>query len=117
MTKTIAISLILILSSGRASRQQIIVDGLDISSPRYQEDLYQCREIAKQVDSKAGGGALAGALVGGALGSAFGNKRKAEKWAAVGAVSGLAKGARLTKKERQTVVKNCLRERGYKVLN
>jgi hypothetical protein len=46
-----------------------------------------------------------------------GNRKTVERGVGVGAVVGGAKGARATRAEKQLVVKNCLRNRGYKVLN
>jgi outer membrane lipoprotein SlyB len=56
-------------------------------------------------------------MVGGLIGATMGNSKTAKKGAGVGAVSGAARGASTTKREKIKVVKNCLRQRGYVVLN
>lgn len=55
--------------------------------------------------------------MGGALGAIAGNSGTAERAAGVGGVIGGAKGAGSGLRERDRVVKNCLRGRGYRVLN
>ena len=52
--------------------------------------------------------------MGAATGAVFG---EAGKGAGVGAIGGAAKSARRGDEEKHRVVKNCLRGRGYKVLN
>lgn len=52
-----------------------------------------------------------------ALGAIAGNSGTAERAAGVGGVIGGAKGAGSGLRERDRVVKNCLRGRGYRVLN
>ena len=69
------------------------------------------------MDQKAAGGVVAGAVVGGVLGAIVGNSSTAARGAGVGAMTGGVGGAGSTHQERQLVVKNCLRNRGYKVLN
>ena len=55
--------------------------------------------------------------MGGLVGAALGDSRTAQRAAGVGAVSGGARGAGATKQEKDVVVKNCMRNRGYRVLN
>lgn len=98
-------------------RADVVIDPAGVDMERYRQDLTQCEEIAKQVRHKAGGGAAGGAVVGGAVGGIVGGGDSAVKGAGVGAVVGGARGARATREEKQLVIKNCLRERGYKVLN
>jgi outer membrane lipoprotein SlyB len=66
---------------------------------------------------KAGVGAAGGALIGGLIGAIVGGGGSAVRGAGVGAVAGGAGSAGDTEKERSKVVKNCLRNRGYKILN
>lgn len=98
-------------------RADVVIDPTGVDMGRYQQDLAQCQEISKQVRGKAVGGAVGGAVVGGAVGGIVGNSDTAGKGAGVGAVTGVARGAAATRQERQLVIKNCLRNRGYKVLN
>ena len=53
----------------------------------------------------------------GAIGAITGNSSSAARGAGVGAVSGGAKGASQGEQDEVRVVKNCLRGRGYRVLN
>jgi uncharacterized protein YcfJ len=99
------------------ARNQIIIDPAGVDQARYQQDLAECKKIAEQVDQKAGQGAVTGAVISGAIGAILGDRRDAERLAGVGAVSGGASGAAQTRQEKNMVIKNCLRNRGYKVLN
>ncbi|TNF90391.1 MAG: glycine zipper family protein [Gammaproteobacteria bacterium] len=94
-----------------------IIDTAGVDMEQYQVDLAQCKEYAEQVEQKAGAGAAGGAAVGAVIGAIVGDSRTAAKGAGVGAVTGGVKGGAATQKERERVVKNCLRGRGYKVLN
>ncbi len=94
-----------------------IVDPAGVDMGRYQADLADCQQIAKQVDQKAGAGAAGGAVVGGLIGAITGDSDRVKRSAGVGAVLGGARGAGATQRERDVVVKNCLRNRGYRVLN
>lgn len=98
-------------------RADVVIDPAGVDMGRYERDLAQCEEIARQVRGKAAGAALGGAVIGGAIGGIVGNSDTAGKGAGVGAVTGGARGAAATRRERQLVIKNCLRNRGYKVLN
>jgi uncharacterized protein YcfJ len=99
------------------ARQQVIIDPAGVDEAQYQQDLAECKKIAEQVEQKAGKGAVAGAVISGAIGAILGDRRDAERLAGVGAVSGGASGAARTRQEKDMVIKNCLRNRGYKVLN
>jgi hypothetical protein len=93
-----------------------IVDMKGVNPASYQRDLSECQQYASQVKvgQKAGVGAAAGAAVGGALGAIYGEPGHG---AAAGAVGGGASGIGHGLAERDQVVKNCLRNRGYAVLN
>lgn len=107
-----------VATAGCAGRRaDVVIDPAGVDMGRYQQDLAQCQEIARQVRHKAVGGAVGGAVVGGAVGGIVGGGESAEKGAGVGAVVGTARGAAATRREKQLVIKNCLRNRGYKVLN
>ena len=102
---------------GCAKRQSVVIDPQGVDMGQYQTDLAKCKQISEQVESEVGEGAVGGAVVGGLVGAIVGGKRSIGRTAGVGAVLGGAKGAGATKKERELVIKNCLRNRGYKVLN
>ena len=104
------------LATGCASSGPII-DPAGIDMQQYEVDVAECEQISEQVEQKAGKSAAAGAVIGGVIGAITGNSRSVQKSAGVGAVIGGAKGAGSTSQEKEKVVKNCLRNRGYKILN
>ncbi len=93
-----------------------IIDPQGVDMEQYEADVAACEEIATQVDQKAGEGAVGGAVVGGLIGAIVGDNSVGTS-AGVGAVVGGAQGAATTEKEKSQVVKNCLRNRGYEILN
>ena len=118
MQRTVTIFLapvaICFLMSGCASKP--IVDTYNVDMVQYQKDLAECQDIAEQVESGkitassaafgAGVGAAYG-VIGGGIGTG----------AATGAVTGGAGGLLKQDNEKAMVAKNCLRYRGYAVLN
>jgi hypothetical protein len=106
-----------LFAAGCASNNKPIIDPAGVDMGLYQHDLAECEQVAEQVNSKAGAGAAGGAVVGGLIGAIFGGSDGAVKGAGAGAVSGGAKGVGATAQEKSKVVKNCLRHRGYQVLN
>lgn len=96
-----------------------IVDLSNADPIRYERDLGECRQFADQVPmgTRIGAGAAAGAVLGGVIGAAVGNSNTAARGAGVGAASGTFRGTADGLRERSQVVKNCLRQRGYRVLN
>jgi outer membrane lipoprotein SlyB len=97
----------------------VIVDMKGVDPARYQTDLSECRTYADQVDvaGQAGAGAAGGAVVGGLIGAVVDGGEGAARGAGVGAIGGGASGTVRGLEERDRVVKNCLRNRGYAVLN
>ena len=100
-------------------RSEPIIDSKGVSMAAYQRDLVECRVLAEQVPvlERAATGAATGAVIGGTIGAIFGDSQTAKKGAGVGAVSGGTRGAGSALHEQEHVVRNCLRGRGYKVLN
>ena len=96
-----------------------IIDTRGVDMRKYNQDLADCEAYADQVmvTRKAAAGAVAGAVVGAAIGAAVGNSDTAQAGAGVGAISGASKGTARGLSEKQRVVRNCLRNRGYAVLN
>ena len=96
-----------------------IVDMKGVDPYQYDSDLAECQMYADQVqvDQKVLGGAATGAVVGGAVGAIFDGGDGAARGAGSGAVVGGAKGVSRGVHERRRVVRNCLRHRGYAVLN
>lgn len=119
-TRLIFISLLavaLAAACGGKRLQQPVIDPAGVDMGQYQDDLAECEQIAQQVEQKAGAGAAGGAVVGALVGSIFGDSRAAMKSAGAGAVVGAARGGAATRQEKSRVVRNCLRQRGYAVLN
>ena len=105
--------------SACAQKKQIVIDPTGVDMGQYQKDQQECEYLATQV-SKGGAaakGAVGGAVVGGLLGAAVGNSSDAGKLAGAGAVIGAAGSASEAQMEQNQIVKNCLINRGYKVLN
>jgi uncharacterized protein YcfJ len=101
--------------AGQGSKPIIDPEGVDMA--QFDADVAECEQIASQVEEKAGGQAAGGAVVGGLVGAIVGGRSSAVVGAGVGAVGGGARGAAGTQHEKNRVVKNCLRNRGYKILN
>ena len=79
-------------------------------------DLAECEGYGEQVQLETGvaKGAVAGGAVGAASGAILGN---AGTGAGLGAIGGASRSAQIWEREHARVVKNCLRVRGYRVLN
>ena len=91
---------------------------------KYQQDLSECRTYAEQVSpaGKAATGGGIGAVLGAALGAIAGAfsgdaGTGAALGASVGAVGGTAEGAGQAAGDQKQIINNCLRGRGYSVLN
>lgn len=110
--------LLALLLSGCASHK-IIIDKEGVDMSKYEQDLATCREYSEEVSTgeEAGRSAVGGAVLGGAVGAILGGRRGAETLGGVGAVTGAARGGAHAEREKDQVVKNCLRGRGYRVLN
>jgi len=96
-----------------------IVDTKGVDPDVYEADLQECYVFADDVQAgrKVVAGAATGAVVGGVIGAAAGNSETAKRAAGVGAASGTLSGASSAMQERHRVVRNCLKGRGYLVLN
>jgi len=96
-----------------------IVDLKGVDPARYQVDLAECRTYADQVGvgQDAAVGAVTGAVLGGVTGAVARDSDTAKRAAGVGAVLGGAHGTLSGLEERDRVVRTCLRNRGYAVLN
>jgi len=94
------ITLAALLTTACASSKRVVVDKQGIDEAQYQQDLTDCR-----------------AVIGGILGAIFGNSGTAGRMAGGGAVIGAAGKAGDAEQEKSQVVKNCMRGRGYRVLN
>jgi uncharacterized protein YcfJ len=105
-----------VLLSACTTTDEIIIDKKGVDMARYDQDLAECRSYAEEVQTgkKVAKGAASGAVVGGLIGAITHDPGKA---AGVGAVGGGARGASEGSREEVQVVKNCLRGRGYRILN
>lgn len=110
---------LLALALCACARNKPIVDTKGIDRVAYQQDLAECQAYASEVDTggQVASGAVTGAVVGGAMGAVINGGKGARTGAGIGAIGGTAKGVARSSREQQQVVKNCLRGRGYKVLN
>jgi len=100
-----------------------IIDSKGVDMVQYQADLQDCVQIAEQVETgkqiakSSGAGAAVGAAVGVVTSVITGDASDIAYSAAYGAVGGGSTGAFRADEEKATVIKNCLRNRGYSVLN
>lgn len=101
------------------SYNNVVIDTRDVNTREYSQDLFECRQYADglPVGNSAAGGAVAGALLGAAVGAIFGNSDLALQVAGAGALYGAADGAGQAAQGQAGIVKECLRGRGYRVLN
>jgi hypothetical protein len=115
IVRTTVLLLALLLGAACASKKPII-DTAGVDMAQYERDLADCEQVATQVDTggTAVKSAAAGAAVGAALGAIWGDVGAS---AAGGAVSGGAGGLLSADEETARVIKNCMRNRGYAVLN
>ena len=95
-----------------------IIDTKGVNMSVYEQDLADCRVYADQVPVASGvaKSAASGAAVGGAVGAVRSNGDIGES-AAVGAILAGAGSASKETKNKEDIVKRCLRYRGYRVLN
>jgi outer membrane lipoprotein SlyB len=109
----------LLLVFSCTTTDEIIIDKKGVNMSHYEDDLAECKVYSEDVKvaEKGARGAASGAVVGGLIGAVGGGHRDASQAAGVGAVGGGAKGLNEGDKDKVKVVKNCLRGRGYKVLN
>lgn len=108
----------LALLAACTTTSEIIIDQKGVNMARYEEDLADCESYAEQVPvgKKGAKGAASGAVVGGAIG-AIDDGRDTAEGAGIGAVLGGVKGLNEGERDKVRVVKNCLRGRGYRILN
>ncbi len=118
--QTILVTLLAVIwLSACTTTDEIIVDRKYSNMANYDEDLEECEGYAEQVATgrKAAKGAASGAAVGGLIGAIGGDSESTARGAGVGAVSGGAKGLNDGEQQELRVVKRCLRNRGYVLLN
>lgn len=123
---------------------RVIVDTYGVDSAVYQRDMAECKQLAGQVKSNVVGGMIAGALIGAVIGeiSNAGNNHRHYRYhrryrhsprvhyrhhsdsrvstagaAKVGAVSGALMAGASASQQRGDVMRNCMADRGYRILN
>ena len=114
----ICVPLLLVITACTTTHE-IIIDRKGVNMSSYEADLAECRVYAGEVAAgeKVVKGAASGAVVGGAVGAVLGDSSDAARGAGVGAITGGARGVSQGEQDKLRVVKNCLRGRGYRVLN
>lgn len=97
----------------------IIIDEQGVDMAAFHRDLAECEKYAAAVEKgeRVVGRAAEGAVVGGVIGAIFDGGDGAAKGAGTGAVLSGVKGARSAEWEKKRVVRNCLKHRGYRILN
>ena len=107
-------SLLVLLTAACASKP--IIDTYNVNMAQYEKDLADCEQVAEQVATGqiTAQSAAFGATVGAANGLLWGDVGYG---AANGAIIGGAGGLLRSGDEKSMVTKNCLRHRGYVVLN
>jgi outer membrane lipoprotein SlyB len=107
------------VSAAGCARNKVIVDTKNTNMAQYEQDYAECETYAGQVSTgkQAAKGAGFGAAIGAALGAIFGNSTSVAQGAGAGGVVGGARGAVGGEREKDQVLRNCLRGRGYRVLN
>ena len=99
--------------------QSPVIDTKGVDMSNYKIELGECQEYADQISmgTETAIGAGIGAALGWAVSAAAGRSYDNDASAAVGAVTGGGSGMGDAAKSAATIIKNCLRGRGYRVLN
>lgn len=97
---------------------QPVIDGA--IGPNYTNDLAYCQSLAAQqgtFSNSTGTNAAAGAVVAGGTTAVLNNKGTNVRDAAlVGAAAGVIAGAMQQQQNKETIIRNCMRGRGYNVV-
>lgn len=114
----IPITLLVLGCSNSGSNYSPIIDGP--VGPNYSNDLAQCQQLSQQqgiLDEGSVGTAATTAGVAGATSVIFnGNSDDLGEAVAAGAIAGLASDAVRNNQQREVVIRNCMRGRGYNVI-
>lgn len=115
----ISIVFVVLFAGCAATDDRPIVDMQGVSLAQYNNDLTDCRIYADEVEAgrQVARNTVGGAVVGGAIGAVVGDSDTAQRAAGAGAVLGAARSVGGVMRERERVTRNCLRGRGYRVLN
>ncbi|MEE4301808.1 MAG: hypothetical protein V2J24_20390 [Pseudomonadales bacterium] len=122
--RALRLPLVLALSVGLSAcaaqpRDRVIVDMQGVNQERYRVDVEDCAEYAGivNVEGQVVRGAAGGAALYGVIGAIFAGSEGAARGAGAGGVLGAARGGMEATREQTRVMRNCLRGRGYRVLN
>ena len=111
-------SLLAVLVGGCAAHPDPIIDTKGVDPQRLAQDWEECEAYTEEIVMAAGVGK--GAAVGAAVGAATGavsDRRDVGEAAGIGAIYGGTRSGLDADREKQKVFKNCMRGRGYRVLN
>ena len=119
MNYSITAILMVLALAACTTTDEIIIDQKGVNMAAYEKDLAECQTYSASVKTgeKTAVGAASGAEVGGLIGAITGGSEGAARGVGIGAVGGGAKGVSEGSQTEVEVVKNCLRGRGYQVLN
>lgn len=118
MNKLIFLTIITALVlNGCARHAQIIIDPKGVDMEAYHADLAECQHLANQVESQIAEGVVGGAVVGALFGAIVGGRRTSVTTGQLGALSGGLSAGGKEHYQREKVIRNCLRNRGYQILN
>ena len=98
---------------------QPIVDTKGVNMAQYELDLEECSTFAEDISTgkSIAKGAVTGAAVGAVIEAITDDARSRRDAIEVGAVSGGTQSGVRAVREKEQIVRRCLRGRGYKVLN
>ena len=96
-----------------------IVDLKGVDREKYEEDLADCQGYADEVPigKHVGAAATTAAVLGAAVGAISGNSTSTARGGGYGAVYGTATGGGKAIHEKRHVLRECMRGRGYRLLN
>ena len=113
----IAVMAVVVLA-GCAAHPDPIIDTKGVDPDMLAQDWDECEAFTQEIDVATGVGK--GVAVGTAVGAATGavsNRRDVDEAAGLGAIYGGTRSGLDADRQKQQVFKNCMRGRGYRVLN
>ena len=115
---TLAVALIIAMVAGCAAHPDPIIDTKGVDPDRLAQDWDECEVYTEEIiiAQGVGKGAAVGAAVGAETG-AVSNRREVDEAAGLGAIYGGTRSGLDADRQKQQVFKNCMRGRGYRVLN
>jgi len=117
--RRLVIVAVALLSTGCATYRPVVDIHDRQEANAYERDLHDCQHYARSVDPAGSAiiGAFIGSVVGAAFGAAVGDRSVALDLARVGAIEGGVAGAANGAGTQLDIIRNCLLERGYRVLD